>query len=291
MLCVISPAKRLDLSEWDRDMPGLTTPDWTADTQVLADIARNLDVTDYQRLMHISAKQAAEVQGYYSAFALPHTSTNAKPACLMFAGDTYIGLNAATLSQKDLAYAQDHILILSGLYGKLRPLDLVRPFRLDMGTRLKTPKGSDLYAYWGGKIADAIALQMKTTQAKALVNLASVEYFKAAHEDLLTARGIRIITPSFKEIRDTGEIKVMSLFAKRARGAMARWTVENRITDPEQIKTFAVDGYAFQPGASEGDNWIFARVQPAKKTKPTKAADADHSPRLRKTRMPRNKLY
>lgn len=289
MLCVISPAKRLDLNEWDRDMPGLTTPDWTADTQVLADIARNLDVTDYQRLMHISAKQAAEVQGYYNAFAIPHTSTNVKlappkPACLMFAGDTYIGLNAATLSQKDLAYAQDHILILSGLYGKLRPLDLVRPFRLDMGTRMENPKGSDLYTYWGTKIADAITLQMKTTKAKALVNLASVEYFKAVHEDLLSQRGIRIITPSFKEIRDTGEIKVMSLFAKRARGAMARWIVENRVTDPEQIKTFAVDGYAFQPGASEGDNWTFARLQPAKKTKLAKAADADHSPRLRKAR-------
>ncbi|MCR4377106.1 MAG: peroxide stress protein YaaA [Rhodospirillales bacterium] len=291
MLCVISPAKRLDLSAWGHDTPGLTTPDWAADTQALADIARNLDTTDYQRLMHISAKQAAEVQGYYDAFAFPHTPTNAKPACLMFAGDTYIGLNAATLSEKDLAYAQDHVLIISGLYGKLRPLDLVRPFRLDMGTRLENPRGHDLYAYWGGKIADAIQAQMKTTQAKALVNLASVEYFKAAREDLLSQRGIRIITPSFKEIRDTGEIKVMSLFAKRARGAMARWTVENRITDPEQIKTFAVEGYAFQPGASEGDNWTFARLQPAKKTKPKKPAEADHSPRLRKTRTPRNRPY
>lgn len=284
MLCVISPAKRLDLKEWDHAMPGLSTPEWTADVTRLADIARGLDEADYQRLMHISAKQAAGVRAYYDAFAFPHTPANAKPASLMFAGDTYVGLDAATLSVKDMAYAQDHVVIISGLYGKLRPLDLVCPFRLDMGTRLENPRGKDLYAYWGRKIADAIAAQMKATKAKALVNLASVEYFKAADESTLAEHGVRIITPSFKEIRDNGEIKVMSLFAKRARGAMARWIVENRVTEPEQIKTFNVDGYAFQPGASEGDHWTFARQQPAKKTKPAKAADAAHTPRLRKAR-------
>ena len=284
MLCVISPAKRLDLSAWDRDRNGLTTPAWPQEIETLAALARALDVADYQRLMHISAKQAQDVRGYYDAFGFPHTADNAKPACLMFAGDTYVGLDAGTLSEKDLSYAQDHLLIISGLYGKLRPLDLVRPFRLDMSTRLDNPRGKDLYAYWGEKIADAIASQMKATKAKALVNLASIEYFKAARGDVLAKRGVRIITPSFKEIRDTGEIKVMSLFAKRARGAMARWIVENRITDPEQLKAFDVDGYSFQPGASDGDAWTFARPQPAKKTKPAKAADAAHTPRLRKAR-------
>lgn len=284
MLCVISPAKRLDLADWDRDMPGLSTPEWTADVTLLADIARELHEADYQRLMHISANQAVGVREYYEAFSFPHTPDNAKPACLMFAGDTYVGLDAATLSKKDLAYAQNHLLIISGLYGKLRPLDLVRPFRLDMGTRLENPKGADLYAYWGGKIADAIVAQMKATKAKALVNLASVEYFKAARADLLKKHGVRIITPSFKEIRDNGEIKVMSLFAKRARGAMARWIIEHHVTDPEQIKTFDVDGYAFQPGASEGDEWTFARPQPAKKSKPAKSNDDDQMPRLRKSR-------
>jgi len=284
MLCVISPAKRLNLKDWNRDMDGLSTPEWTDDVTRLANIARALDTADYARLMHISEKQAAQVREYYDAFAFPPTPDNAKPACLMFSGDTYVGLDAATLSDKDLAYAQDHVMIISGLYGKLRPKDLVRPFRLDMGTRLENPKGKDLYAYWGTKIADAIEAQMQATGAKALVNLASVEYFKAAREDELIQRGIRVITPSFKEIRDTGEIKVMSLFAKRARGAMARWIVENKVTDPEQIKTFNVDGYAFQPGASEGDSWTFARPQPAKKTKPAKNADEAQSPRLRKTR-------
>lgn len=283
MLCVISPAKRLDLAEWDRDMPGPSTPEWTADVTVLADIARGLNEADYQRLMHISANQATDVRAYYDAFSFPHTRDNAKPACLMFAGDTYVGLDAGTLSKKDLAYAQDHLLIISGLYGKLRPLDLVRPFRLDMGTRLANPKGADLYAYWGSKIADAIAAQMKATKAKALVNLASVEYFKAARADLLAERGVRIITPSFKEIRDNGEIKVMSLFAKRARGAMARWIIENRVTDPQRIKTFNVDGYTFQPGASDGDEWTFARPQPSKKSKPAKGDDDAQTPRLRKS--------
>ena len=284
MLCVISPAKRLDLKDWDRDMPNLSTPQWTDDVTRLADLARSLDVEDYQRLMHISAKQAAEVNGYYDAFAFPHTPDNAKPASFMFAGDTYVGLDAPSLSAKDLAYAQDHLRIISGLYGQLRPLDLVRPFRLDMGTRLQNPEGKDLYAYWGNKIADALQAQMKAVKAKALVNLASIEYFKAAHGDVLAERGIRVITPSFKEIRDNGEIKVMSLFAKRARGAMARWIVENRVTEPEQLKTFNVDGYAFQPGASEADNWTFARPQPAKKTKPASTKDGVQTPRLRKSR-------
>lgn len=284
MLCVISPAKRLNLKDWNRDMAGLTTPAWADDTQVLADIARDLDVTDYQRLMHISEKQAGEVNAYYDAFAFPHTPDNAKPASLMFSGDTYVGLDAPTLAPDDMAYAQDHVMILSGLYGVLRPLDLVRPFRMDMGTKLKNPRGKDLYDFWGTRIAEAIARRMADTGANALVNLASVEYFKAAREDVLQDHGVRIITPAFKEIRDTGEIKVMSLFAKRARGAMARWIVENRITEPEDLKTFDVDGYTFQPGASEGDQWTFARPQPPKKTKGTQAKADTQSSRLRKTR-------
>jgi len=282
MLCVISPAKRLNLKEWDRDTPGLTTPDWTSEVQVLADLARTLNTEDYQRLMHISENQAAQVNEYYKDFAFPHTPDNAKPACLMFAGDTYVGLDAPTLSAKDLGYAKDHLIIISGLYGKLRPTDLVRPFRLDMGTRLANPNGKDLYAYWGDKISEAIVKQMKATGAKALVNLASVEYFKAAKADQLAAQGVRIITPTFKEIRDNGDIKVMSLFVKRARGAMARWVVENAVTDPEDLKKFNVGGYTFQPGASTGDEWTFARPQPPKKTKGKAGKDDPQTPRLRK---------
>lgn len=282
MLCVISPAKRLDLKAWDQDTPGLTTPDWTDEVTVLAQIAKNLDPSDYERLMHISENLAATVKGYYNNFSFPHTPDNAKPASLMFSGDTYVGLDAATLSAADMNYAQDHLAIISGLYGKLRPNDLVRPFRLDMGTKLANPNGKDLYAYWGDRICDALQGQMKATKAKALVNLASVEYFKAARGDQLQDANVRIITPSFKEIRDNGDIKVMSMFAKRARGSMARWVIENKVTEPEDLKDFNVAGYTFQPGASEGDAWTFARPQPPKKTKGKVAQSEPQAPRLRK---------
>lgn len=282
MLCVISPAKRLNLKEWDRDMSGLSTPEWTKDVTELSDIARNLDVGDYEKLMHISENQAAKVSAYYDNFSFPHTPDNAKPACLMFSGDTYLGLDAATLNAKDLAYAQDHIMIISGLYGKLRPFDLVRPFRLDMGTKLQTPRGKNLYEFWGDKISDAFVSQMKDTKSKALVNLSSIEYFKAANGKKLAENGVRIITPNFKEIRDNGDIKTMSMFVKRARGSMARWVAQNRITNPEDLKDFNVGGYTFQPGASEGDDWSFARPQPPKKTKGKAASAEDQTPRRRK---------
>jgi len=274
MLCVISPAKRLNLKEWDRDRSGLTTPDWVGDTEILAKIAKNLDLDDYQSLMHISAKQAEQVDAYYDAFAFPHTQDNAKPACLMFSGDTYVGFDGETLAKTNLEYANDHVAIISGLYGLLRPMDLVRPFRLDMGTKLANPKGKDLYEFWGDKITNALIEKMAFTKAKALVNLASVEYFKAAQANKLARQGVRVITPNFKEIRDNGEIKVMSLFAKRARGSMARWIVDHKISEIEDLKKFNVNGYTFQPGASSDDDWTFARPQPPKKTKPKVTKDA-----------------
>ncbi|HEY9079798.1 peroxide stress protein YaaA [Magnetovibrio sp.] len=283
MLCVISPAKRLNLKDWDRETPVLTTPDYPDDTTKLAKIAGALDTTEMERLMHISAKQAVQVKEDYSVFSFPHTPDNAKPACWMFSGDTYVGLDAETLSAEDLAYAQDHLVILNGLYGKLRPLDLVRAHRLDMGARLENPKGKNLYEYWDDRLSDAIIEQAKANKTDTVVCLASIEYFKAARGENLIANGLRVITPVFKEIRENGEIKIMSLFAKRARGMMARWIVQNRITDAEQLKSFNVDGYTFQEQASEGDEWVFARPQPKKKTTPPKSKD-DHTPRLRKYR-------
>ena len=283
MLCVISPAKKLNLKDWDRDTPGLTTPVFPDDAEKLAKITGKLDTSEMEKLMHISEKIAGQVKDYYKVFSFPHTPDNAKPACWMFSGDTYVGLDAETLSAEDLEYAQDHLVILNGLYGKLRPLDLVRPHRLDMGTRIDTPNGKGLYDYWESRLAVSIIEQAKTNKDKIVVCLASVEYFKAARGEELQAAGLRVITPVFKEIRDTGEIKVMSLFAKRARGMMARWILQNKITDPEQLKTFNVGGYTFQPDASEGDEWVFARPQPAKKTK-AKKASGDQTPRLRKYR-------
>ena len=281
MLCVISPAKKLNLKDWDRDTDGLTTPDFPDDAAKLAKITGTLDTSQMEKLMHNSEKIAGQVKDYYKAFSFPHTPDNAKPACWMFSGDTYVGLDAETLSAEDLDYAQDHLVILNGLYGKLRPLDLIRPHRLDMGARIDTPKGKGLYEYWESRLSDAIAEQAKAAKTKVVVCLASVEYFKAARGDALQAAGLRVITPVFKEIRDNGEIKIMSLFAKRARGMMARWIVQNRITDAEQLKSFNEGGYTFQPDASEGDEWVFARPQPEKKTK---AKKTDQTPRLRKYR-------
>lgn len=281
MLCVISPAKKLNLKDWDRDIDGLTTPDFPDDAAKLAKITAKLDTSKMEKLMHISEKIAGQVKDYYRVFSFPHTPDNAKPACWMFSGDTYVGLDAETLSAEDLGYAQDHLVILNGLYGKLRPLDLIRPHRLDMGTRIVTPKGKGLYEYWQSRLSDSIAEQAKASKSEVVVCLASVEYFKAARGDELAAAGLRVITPNFKEIRDNGEIKTMSLFVKRARGMMARWILQNKITDPEQLKTFNAGGYTFQPDASDGDEWVFARPQPEKKTKPKKAPQ---TPRLRKYR-------
>ena len=284
MLAVISPAKKLNLKDWDRDFAGLSTPDFPDDASKLAKLAGDLDTSEMEKLMHISEKQAGIVKDYYSVFAFPHTPDNAKPACWMFSGDTYVGLEAETLSAEELDYAQDQLVILNGLYGKLRPLDLVRPHRLDMGTRLKNPKGKNLYDFWENRLSQAIIDQAKAQKAKTIVCLASVEYFKAAKIEELRDAGLRVITPTFKEIRDNGEIKVMSLFVKRARGMMARWMVQNEITDPERLKEFNEGGYTFQPGASEGDEWTFARPQPPKKTAPKKSKADPQSPRLRKKR-------
>jgi len=283
MLCVISPAKRLNHKDWDRDTPGLTTPDFSDDVTRLAAIAGQLGPVEMEHLMHISANQALQVKSDYGVFSFPHTPQNAKPACWMFSGDTYVGLDAATLSTQDLAYAQDHLVILNGLYGKLRPLDLIRAHRLDMGARLPTPRGKNLYEYWDLKLSNAILEQARSQQTKTLVCLASVEYFKAAHGENLKAGGLRVITPVFKEIRENGEIKIMGLYAKRARGMMARWIVQNKITDPQRLKFFDLGGYAFQPDASDEDQWVFARPQPAKKTPPKKSS-SDQTPRLRKYR-------
>lgn len=288
MLCVISPAKRLNLKEWDRNTQGLSTPDYPDDATKLAGLAGKLATTEMEKLMHISENQAALVKDYYKVFSFPHTPDNAKPACWMFAGDTYVGLDAETLSADDLEYAQDHLVILNGLYGKLRPLDLIRPHRLDMGIRLKNPKGKNLYDYWESRLSQAILDQAKACKTKTVVCLASVEYFKAARGDELTAAGLRVITPNFKEIRDNGEIKTMSLFVKRARGRMARWIVQNKITDAEQIKTFDLDGYTFQPGASNAHEWVFARPQPDKKTHPKAPPSQAQPAKLRRHRVAGN---
>lgn len=254
MLIVISPAKTLDL-----DTPPTTklhsTPDFLDRSAQLIDVLRTRSPGEISALMGISDKLAALNVGRYADW---HKGVaDARQAVMSFDGDVYAGLDARTLTPKQLAYAQDHLRILSGLYGLLRPLDLMHPYRLEMGIRLANPVGKDLYAFWGDTITEALNRQAAATGARALVNLASEEYFKSVRTGQLD---VPVITPVFEDCKN-GKYKIISFFAKRARGMMARYAAVKGITDPAKLKRFDVDGYAFVKDASSEASWVFRRNQ------------------------------
>ena len=256
MLVVVSPAKSLDMDPVD--VPA-TAPEFQEDAVRLSKTARNLTLGELKGLMSISDDLARLNRDRFKAFSAepaPHTT---KAAALAFNGDTYQGLEAKTLSEDDLAWAQDHLRILSGLYGLLRPLDAIQPYRLEMGSRLKTRRGKSLYDYWGDTIAKALNTQADAVATDTLVNCASQEYFGAADRKALK---LRVITPVFMEVKDN-KPRIVSFFAKRARGAMARFIVENRVTEADGIKNFTSGGYAYDPDLSEGDKWVFLRDYPS----------------------------
>ena len=252
MLTVISPAKSLDLTP---DCTVGTTPAFQTDAARLAATARGLTLRDLRGLMDISDDLARLNRDRFRAFVADPTPDQTKPAALAFNGDTYIGLDAKSLSDADLNYAQSHLRILSGLYGLLRPLDAIQPYRLEMGSRLKTRRGHNLYDYWGDTVAKALRDQALSIGTDSLINCASQEYFHAADRKTLK---LRVITPVFLEDKN-GTTSTISFFAKRARGAMARFITVNRINDPAQIKHFDTGGYAHAPDLSHGDNWAFVR--------------------------------
>jgi cytoplasmic iron level regulating protein YaaA (DUF328/UPF0246 family) len=256
MLVVVSPAKSLDM-----EPVGIipTAPEFQDDAVRLSKTARNLTLTQLKGLMDISDDLARLNRDRFKAFAADPAPYTIKAAALAFNGDTYQGLEAKTLSEDDLAWAQDHLRILSGLYGLLRPLDAIQPYRLEMGSRLKTRRGKSLYEYWGDTIAKALNEQAEAQNTNTLINCASQEYFGAADRKALK---LRVITPMFMELKDNRP-RIVSFFAKRARGAMARHMVENRLTEAEDIKTFATGGYAYDADLSEGDKWVFLRDYPA----------------------------
>ncbi len=256
MLVVISPAKRLDMTPVST--PGATQPRFAAEALELAEIARGLSPGDLMKLMSISEKLARLNAGRFAAFSQDPAPDAQKPAILAFAGDTYTGLDAGTLDEPALDWAQSHLRILSGLYGLLRPRDLIQAYRLEMGSRLENPHGRTLYEYWGPRIAEALDADAQAVGTDVLVNCASVEYFSAVDPDALN---LRVITPVFMEERG-GQARIVSFFAKKARGAMARFMVENHLTDPESLKEFDTGGYRFQPDMSEGDRWVFLRDYP-----------------------------
>jgi hypothetical protein len=256
MLVVISPAKSLDMTPVQ--IPA-SAPAFQDDALRLAKTARGLSLGDLKSLMTISDDLARLNRDRFAAFAADPAPEAVKPAALAFNGDTYQGLEAKTLSTDDLHWAQDHLGILSGLYGLLRPLDAIQPYRLEMGSKLKTRRGASLYEYWGDTIAKALNARAADVGADTLVNCASQEYFGAVDRKALK---LRVITPSFMEVKDD-KPRIVSFFAKRARGAMARFIVENRLTDAEAIKDFTSGGYAYDADLSDGDTWVFVRDYPA----------------------------
>ena len=255
MLTVISPAKALN---WDPvDIVG-TQPAFQDDAIRLTKTSRNLTLSELKSLMSISDDLARLNRDRFVAFQDVPAANRIKPAALAFNGDTYRGLEAETLSDDDMAYGQDHLRILSGLYGILRPLDGIQPYRLEMGSRLKTRRGKSLYDYWGTTISEALNVQANKMGTNALVNCASQEYFGAV--ELKTLK-LNVITPVFMEVKDDRP-RIVSFFAKRARGAMARHIIENRVTTPQGVNEFTSGGYAFDPATSTDERPVFLRNYP-----------------------------
>ncbi|GAA5315234.1 MAG: peroxide stress protein YaaA [Candidatus Pelagadaptatus aseana] len=254
MLLVISPAKNLDY-ETPATTDVATQPDFLDDAQALIDELRELAPQDISKLMKISDKLGVLNYDRYQQWQRPMQSPEAKQAMLAFNGDVYNGLDAASFDAEELAFAQDHLRILSGLYGLLRPLDLMAPYRLEMGTKFANARGNNLYSFWGDIITDAVNAQLQSLNTDVLVNLASNEYFKSVKAKQLNAE---IITPVFKDQKGD-QYKVISFYAKKARGLMCHYAIKNRITDAEQLKQFDLAGYGYNQAMSSDKEWVFTR--------------------------------
>lgn len=258
MLSVISPAKTLDFDTapvTERH----TSPVFLADSRRLVDELRELAPHQLSSLMSISDKLGELNFDRYQQWRTPFTPDNAKQAVLAFRGDVYTGLEADHFDDTDFAFAQDHLRILSGLYGLLRPLDLIQPYRLEMGTRFATARGTNLYEFWGDRITDALAQAIAESGSAVLVNLASNEYFRAVRPGRLEAQ---VVTPVFKDYKG-GKFKVVSFYAKKARGLMAAWLIRQRADDPAAMKDFTEGGYRYDKKLSNSSEWVFTRREPA----------------------------
>ena len=258
LFALLSPAKKLDFKPAP-DFVGkgalkVTQPALLKDTSVLAARAKRYTANDLKRLMDLSPKLAALNYARFQDFD-PANKKETKPAVYAFNGDVYLGFQASSLAPDDIAYAQAHIGIISGLYGLLRPLDAIQPYRLEMGSKVNTERGKDLYAFWRSSLADAVNKATAGLEQPIVINLASGEYWAAVDEAKLKAPVIHV---AFKEIKN-GKAQVIGLFAKKARGMMARYIVENRIQTLAALKEFDVAGYRFDPAASDDAHWVFSR--------------------------------
>lgn len=254
MLVVLSPAKSLDY-ESPLSVSTSTQPQFVEQAAALVDILRPMSPAELGELMSISDKLGVLNATRYVQWSPQFTKANSRQAMLAFNGDVYDGLDAKTLDAEALKFAQKHVRILSGLYGVLRPLDLMQPYRLEMGTKLKNPTGKDLYAYWKKTVAPALNKDLAAKDV--LVNLASDEYFKSVDLQVLKAQ---VIQPVFQDYKN-GQYKVISFFAKKARGLMARYIIDHRITDAANLKKFNVGGYVFDAKVSTDSTWIFRRKE------------------------------
>jgi cytoplasmic iron level regulating protein YaaA (DUF328/UPF0246 family) len=254
MLAVISPAKTLDFESKPATKKH-SLPDFVEDSAMLIKRLRTLPPSEISSLMNISDKLADLNHRRYAEWRPEFPADTARPAILAFRGDVYMGLRADTLNERDFTWAQKHLRILSGLHGLLRPLDRIRPYRLEMGTRLSNPRGEDLYAFWGSKVTCALNSALREQKQKVLINLASNEYYDVLQPGEIDAR---IININFRDWKN-GQYKFLSFFAKKARGLMARYLIDHRVSTLKALRKFDYDGYAFCADRSNGDDWVFTR--------------------------------
>ncbi|NIB39458.1 peroxide stress protein YaaA [Pseudomaricurvus alkylphenolicus] len=254
MLLVISPAKNLDYDTPSKTKQH-TQPELLDDAQLLINELRDLAPQEISSLMSISDKLGVLNYDRFQEWQTPFDRDNAKQAVLAFNGDVYSGLEATSFKADDFKFAQKHLRILSGLYGLLRPLDLMQPYRLEMGTRFANQRGKDLYSFWDDRITEALNRQLKTLKSEVLVNLASNEYFKSVKPKSLNAQ---VITPVFKDWKGD-KYKIISFYAKKARGLMCSYAIRNRITQVEDLKGFDSEGYSYNEAMSSEKEWVFTR--------------------------------
>ena len=254
MIIVISPAKSL-YDHSPIQFEKFTQADFLPEAEKIVAVMKKKKPAKLGKLMEISPKLAELNYHRFQEWSLPFSPENSCQAILMFNGDVYHGLKAETFSLSEFETAQQHLRILSGVYGLLKPLDLIQPYRLEMGTNIAIARKKNLYEFWKAKITTKLNEEMRETDQKVLINLASNEYFSAIDTKKLKSR---IITPSFKEHKD-GQYQMVSFFAKKARGLMSRFIIQNQISDPEEIKAFDMEGYYFNSQLSRADNWIFTR--------------------------------
>jgi cytoplasmic iron level regulating protein YaaA (DUF328/UPF0246 family) len=254
MLFLLSPAKSLDYDTPAEGVPH-TLPQFVSQSAELIEVLKHKTPAQISQLMDLSDNLAALNVARYEAWRPKFSQKNSKQAVLAFNGDVYEGLDAKSLKLKDLEWAQDHVCILSGLYGVLRPLDWMQPYRLEMGTALANSRGQNLYHFWGDGIAQHLNKQLATHKTPVVINLASQEYFKAVDRKVLNARVIECVFEDYKG----GKYKVISFFAKRARGLLARYAIEKKIQNPEKLKDFKVEGYAYAASESDDNRLVFRR--------------------------------